>query len=95
MNKVFLIFLALIFLGPGVARPQERDIDQRREFFEELTRGMTKGQILELRTLEIRARIHEPHVIYVLDRSRPEVTFKEREVQFSPRILTPIVDNQF
>lgn len=81
---IFLPFLA--FAG---------EIDEKRARMESLTRGLTKGDSIELRTLEIRARIHEPSVIYILDRTRLEVDYGEQETTFEPRIEKPIRENRF
>jgi hypothetical protein len=48
-----------------------------------------------LKALEIRAKIHEPKVIYILDRPKLDVEFKEEAIQFTPRTRDPVVRNRF
>lgn len=84
--------LCLILLTSTAWADEAKD---RRDLFQSLTQDMRAGNQIELRALEIQAKIYEPSVIYVLDRAKIEIDFKEQDVSFSPRIMDPILENEF
>ncbi len=88
---VFLFpFLTQVLLAQGV------NLEQKQlEALAKETIGLSPGKLIELEALEIRAKIHEPTIIYILDRPKLEIDFKENEVHFSPRISDPILLNRF
>lgn len=73
---------------------ESETIKKRRKIFESLSQEMA-GEAMELKELEIRAKIYEPQVVYILDRARIEVHFKEDSLHFSPRIQEVIEDDRF
>ncbi len=74
---------------------QAADIQKERQKMEAATKGLAKGQAIELHTLEIRARIYEPSVTYILDRTRLDVDYGEQEIRLSPKIANPVRENRF
>jgi hypothetical protein len=88
-----LIFILQIPLSFSVARAEE--IEKEQEKMEAVTKGLLKGETIELRALEIRARIYEPSVIYILDRAKLDVDYGEQKIEFAPRIDQPIEENRF
>jgi hypothetical protein len=70
-------------------------VEAQRKQLESLTQKMGTGAPIELKALEIHAKIHEPTVIYILDRPKLDVEFEEKEIRFSPRIADPIMRNKF
>ncbi len=87
------ILLTLMYSFSTLAE-ESKQIEQRQRVFESLSREMA-GNAVELKELEIRAKIYEPQVVYILDRSRIEVHFKEDELNFIPRISRVIEENIF
>jgi hypothetical protein len=92
MRRVWIFVLVL--LVPSFVLAQE-EMDQKRKQLENISRQMTRGAPIELEALEIRAKIHEPTVIYILDRPKLDVEFDEREIRFTPRISDPVAKNRF
>jgi hypothetical protein len=90
IRRSFLVLLLTIPFAAGAA-----DIQKERRRMESLTKGLAKGEAIELRTLEIRARIYEPSVTYILDRTRLDVDYEEEEIRLAPRIARPILENRF
>ena len=70
-------------------------IEKRHKRLESIAKGMTQGKPIELEALEIRAKIHEPTVIFILDRPKLEIQFQKAEIKFTPRIYLPLVENHF
>jgi hypothetical protein len=93
--RSFRIVAAVISVFSFSAPLLAAEVDRQKEQMEQLTRGLAAGETIELRALEIRAKIHEPSVIYILDRSRLEVDYEEQTVRFTPRIAKPIRENRF
>ena len=91
----FLVGVVIWASSPRVFPAEGKPTPQREELFRNLTKNLSQGTPIELRTLEIRARIYEPQVIYVLDRSKIDVDFREEPVTFTPRIGDPIRENAF
>lgn len=89
-----LVIVCFVFFMGSISSSLAQEVENQQEKFEALTRGLTQGKPIELKALEIRARIHEPTVIYVLDRPKLEINFPEPKTEFSPRIYDPIVKNQ-
>ncbi len=85
-----LFFLFASARGEEPSRPAERS-----EIFKSLSKNLAQGKPIELEALEIRARIYEPQVIYILDRTKVDVEFHEEDVHFSSRIVDPILENHF
>ena len=93
-SAAFLFLLGLAVSAPAGGADKKPDL-QREEIIQSLSRELAAGRPIELKALEIRARIYEPQVIYVLDRAKVDVDFKEEDVRFSPRIVKPILNNEF
>ncbi len=87
--------LGTILLGLLPAWGFAQDIEEKRRTFEPLAREMASGEPIELKALEIRARIHEPNIIYILDRTELELDYREQEISFLPRISSPILEDRF
>jgi hypothetical protein len=86
---------ALACLAPLPSRAEEGpDAGRRRELFEQLSREMAGGAVLELKELEIKAKIYEPQVIYILDRAKLEISPGDEQPRFTPRIPEPVVDDR-
>jgi hypothetical protein len=92
-SGMILLFSCCLLVFPTISFGEE--IREQRERMEAITKGLSKGEGIELRALEIRAKIHEPSVIYILDRARLEVDYGEQKIQFLPRIQDPIWENRF
>ena len=90
LRSFLILLLVMIPFTSGAA-----DIQKERKRMEALTKGLAKGEAIELRTLEIRARIYEPSVTYILDRTRLDVDYQEEEIRFEPRIAQPVLENRF
>jgi hypothetical protein len=86
--------LGFCLISSSVVAEESEQIRKRRKIFESLSQEMAGGA-MELKELEIRAKIYEPQVVYILDRSRIEVHFKEDALHFSPRIHQVVEDNRF
>jgi hypothetical protein len=84
--------LAAAVLSPPL---QGSEIEAERARMESLTRGLAQGEAIELRALEIRAKIYEPSVIYILDRAKLEVDYTEQPIRFKAKCLEPILENRF
>jgi hypothetical protein len=88
----YVIFSTLLSVSLLHADPKPSEREQSiRAAVEELT----PATAVELKALEIRAKIYEPQIYYVLDRAKIDVEFKEEEVRFSPRNSIPIEENLF
>jgi hypothetical protein len=75
---------------------QEENKDAKREeLFRSITKDISTERPLELKALEIRAKIYEPQVIYILDRVNIDIRFEEDELVFTDRIEQPILENEF
>ena len=94
--KRFIAMSAIFLWMPLSARAADpQEAKQRRNVIEALTGEMESGGAIELKALEIRAKIYEPSVIYILDHSRLEIDYRESDVRFSDRIREPILENLF
>ncbi len=87
----FLI-LVTAFATPAISA--EPPVERQQESYRALLREMTGEKAIELRELEIRAKIYEPQVIYILDRSRLEVFYSEDPVNFTDRIYDAVEDDR-
>ena len=85
----------LVFCCSAALADEPTTAAERRETFESITQELNAGAPIELKALEIRAKIYEPSVIYILDRTRLEIDYREKETGFSSRIQEPIVENLF
>jgi hypothetical protein len=86
---------ALLLTALALTAPVDPPTAKREELFRNLTKNRSTGAPIELKALEIRAKIYEPQVIYVLDRSKIDIDFREEPVKFAPRIEDPIRGNGF
>lgn len=91
---ILSLALALASWASPVRGEEPNSLQQRQRLFENLPQEMAR-QAMELKELEIRAKIYEPQVVYILDRARIEVHFKEDDLKFSPRIPDVIEENAF
>ena len=88
------MFLAFLFAPLPIEAEESEALQRRRVIFESLSQEMGQGAV-ELKELEIRAKIYEPQVIYILDRARIEVQLREDPLQLSPRIPQLIEEDVF
>lgn len=89
------IILTALLLASSLLYAAEPPASNRESEFKNLTKDMMRGSGLELKALEIRSKIYEPQIIYVLDRTKIDIELKEEEQHFTPRIFEPIEDNRF
>jgi hypothetical protein len=93
--KYVRILNLLILLLPVCGSALAQEAKSREELFKDVSKEMVKGVPIELKALEIRAKIYEPQIIYVLDRAKIDVDIQDEKVTFLPRIAEPILDNTF
>lgn len=61
----------------------------------EVSKDLGSGKVLQLEALEIRAKIHEPTLFYILDKPNFHIQFNDDDIQLSPKIPLPILRNEF
>jgi len=89
--KMSLIPFAFILVFSSVAQTRPPSTPAKSAAaLEQRVGDITRGQTFQLDALEIRAKIHEPTLIYVLDRPDFHVPFEDAPVQLIPRISLPI-----
>lgn len=93
MNRFIFSLAVLAIFGSAFSQEVKSSKDQE-EVFQKVGKELAKGGGIELKALEIRAKIYEPQVLYVLDRAKREIDLKEDPVEFSSRIEVPILSNR-
>ena len=86
MKKVFFLFTTFLASIQSSSAEGKKPSLAREEILKQAS--------IELKAIEIKARIYEPQVFYVQDRSKIELEFPERKNRFSDRIEALILQNK-
>ncbi len=76
MNKVFMMSIVLVSFAHA----------QNIESFQSASKKVRSDKVMELKTLEIKAKIHEPTLVYILDNEKVHVDFDFSFSQLSKRL---------
>lgn len=90
-RQIYIQIVVLILISLGVTNSNAAPDAQRQKLMEEVSKELSGGGPIELGALEIKARLFEPQVIYILDRSKLDVDLSDEKIQLTPRILEDVL----